>query len=229
MSTPELIAACDNNPLRAAVILNAVQQVCDLGRRPTTVEVDAICAKYQNFGEALQAEVDAAMDAITAAADAKAAALEAEPTSAEPDMPVTDESSPSVVLSRDDYLERLRQLNITLESARAEVVRLTTLRNAARGRVADQLQAWVSGLPKTTHEAAARAVMETTRKVRAENRELGGRPGPSVYDRERFWGTHGDTTGTSFLKRRMVRGGKRFTRGDAMTRDGRIVKLPSDR
>lgn len=235
-----LLEVCDDNVLRAGAIRGVVAQIVSEERRPTTAEVDSICARLPNFGTVLQVEVDAAMAEIEAAAEAHAASLE-QPAGNDAEMNTAPnaESEPSAAvgeemsvptLDRDAAIERLRLLQITLADARAAVMKLTTLRNAQRGRVADALQAWVSGMPKLSRTEAAKQAIRTFQADKQRLADAGLPPTAkhvpnSYFDRVGSYG-HGDAT--TFLRKQMRRGGKRFTTGDVMMRDGRIGKPPSE-
>ena len=230
----EQLEAYSGKP-RAKVILATVRGLIRDEQRLTTAAVDAACFTLPLWTETDDMELALAQGVVAAEADIHVAQLEAEAANVvEETMGGTVEATTPIqpqTIDRDAVLAAMNESIKLREAARTALNVATRKRQELRGKLADLLQEWSTGLPKVTHEMAARAVAETTRAVRAQNRHLGGRPGPSAYDRERWWGLHGDTTGTAFLKKRMVRGGKRFTRGEVMFADGRIgrPKLPSER
>jgi len=222
-----------SGPARAGVILATARGLVRDQQRITGPAIDAACFTLNGWTETGDDEVTAALAVIEAEANEHVAKLEAEAANVVEDAMGGTMEAPiqPPTTDKDAALASLNESIKLREAARAALNVATRKRQELRGKLADLLQEWATGLPKISHRDALMDVVRTGQQVRAQNRHLGGRPGPSAYDRERWWGLHGDTTGTAFLKKRMVRGGKRFTRGEVMFADGRIgrPKLPSER
>lgn len=218
--------------LRGNAILNAVKTIVALEQRPTPESVLAQVVFLRGFAEDPpdQNEINAAMDLLNEQAEQHAAGLE-QPADATavPDDTSTNVPQPKApTLSRDDALASLNAANAALAAARTAVSVATHKRNDMRAALAIKLQEWVQGYPTMTHRQALQEVIETTRATRHQRANQPQRHiANSYFDRVGAYRNMG--TGEDHLRSRMVRGGKRFTRGDVMGRDGRIVrKLPSE-
>jgi hypothetical protein len=217
--------------MRGGVILAAVQRIVHEERRPTPAEIDAICRDLPGWSDCGDDECAAALEMIDQAAEAHAATLEAEQlpqdVSTEPQAEkATDEPGPLPPVDRDAALATLKQAERALADARGTVTALTHKRQELRGRLADAIMAWTSGLPKMTHTQAVKEAVATHQATRAE-RAGRSQPGPSRIDRERFYSQGGD--GNDFLRKQMGRGHRRFRPGDVMTKQGIRARLPSER
>jgi hypothetical protein len=222
--------------IRGNMILNAVRQIVSEARRPTPAEVDAICKDLPGWTECGSDECQAALDMLDELADQHVAALtnEAEMNAApsaesEPSAHVGEETNtPSIDPA--EAQECLRLARIALANARAAVLTATNVRNRCRTRLSELIQQWQTGLPKISREQAAKEAIATFQAVKQANAEAGLPPARkhvpnSYFDRMGAYG-HGDAT--TFLRKQMGRGGKRFGRGDVMTSKG-IMRLPSER
>ena len=217
------------SPARAGAILSAVRKISEEHKRkPTLAEINAACKDLHGWDPCERDELEAALSMLDAQADAHVASLAepaAEPETEQPAAAAAIEPQP---VDREQLVENLRLSRLALANARAALIGAQNRRSAARERLATCIQQYQVGLPRVSHLEAARDVQMTSRLVRAQGGgPYRGRPGPSAYDRERFYSAGGDAT--TFLKQNFLRrGGKRFGRGDVMTDKG-IVRVPSER
>jgi hypothetical protein len=219
---------------RARAIMAVVRDLVHEQQRITTAAIDSRCLLLPHWSECGEDEATAALAVIEAEASAHVAKLEAEaaptdqPEALSPDNTYSEPAPAEQPqpIDRDAVLSAMNESIRLREAARASYNFAIRKRQELRGKLADLLAEWQTGLPKMTREQAAREVMAATRATRAQNRQLGGVPGPSRHDQERFWRTHGDTTGYGFLRKQVGRGNRRFRSGDVMLPDGRIVVAP---
>ena len=215
---------------RGGAILNATKLIVSQERKPTPAEINSICKDLPGWEACLPEECEAAMAMLDALADQHVAALTKEAGqpagAAEQPADATAENSAveAPAIDGPTALENLRLAHVALAECRANIIRLTNLRQAARADLATHIGHWQSGLPRKTKEQALREVNETTRMVRAQGggNKYAGRPGPSRIDQERFFQGKGDAN--DFLRKQLARGHRRFARGDRMLPDGRIVR-----
>jgi hypothetical protein len=227
----KLLAIC-GSPDRAAAIFNAANEVVGAGLRVTIETLSARLpeAKFPGLLPLAQDEADAAFEAIEEAANAHAAALEEPPPEPDDSGAVAAEAPAAPKLSPAEAMEAKRLAEIELAEARGDLMAATTRRQLARHKLAQAVSAWQRGLPTVTREEAAKAVIATQRADRAarvvSGNPFGARPGPSYVDRMRFYRNKGDAS--DFLRKQMQRAHGKFTRGDRMLPDGRIVTTRRD-
>lgn len=216
---------------RGRAILNAVNAVIAKEQRPTPLSVHAELPE-QTFPGFLadppgQDEIDAAMALIEEQAAQHVATLErlVESETADADS-VPEQETVGIVsaVAPDEARENLRIAHVALAKARAAVTTATNKRNAARGRMANAVTAWQTGLPRMTREQAVRESIASYQATRAEQVQH-FKPGPSVIDRVAANQRGGPAAWGNFRRgASTVRGGLNFD-----PRKGPVAKLPSQR
>lgn len=190
------------DPGKTFVILHAVRAIIANEGQPTPENVSPYC-EAAGFGEATQEECDAGVSFINQGE----AAAPVEPQAVEPTPEPPKKLS---AVDREQLLERLRLTNILIADARANVITLTNLRNRAREKMANAITAWTIGLPKMTHVEAMREVVKTGQMVRAQGGSPArSKPGPSAYDRERFYSGPAYGDARDYVRKLQRRGGNR--------------------
>jgi hypothetical protein len=144
------------------------------------------------------------------------------------------------VMSGEQCVVKLNALTDTLHNARAIVTNLEReQRLKTRPALAACILAWQQGsrTPPTfetlIRETLASTAIERQMRVDGKLPPVAYKGGPSAYDKSRG---HDGGVGAAdrYVRRRMQRGGKRFTQGDLVDAAGRITaplrpKLPSER
>jgi hypothetical protein len=213
---------------RGRAILNAVHIVVAKEQRPTPESVHAELpeAMFKGFdadppGED---EIAAAMELIEQQAAEHVASLEQPGETIREQTPDEPAQPEAPTLPPDEARENLRLANLTLANARTNLLACTNRRNAARGRLADAVAAWQSGLPRISRDQAVKEAIASYQATRAEQQRR-PTPGPSMVDRIAASQRGGPAAWGNFRRgASTVRGGLNFD-----PRKGPVAKLPSQR
>lgn len=232
MTTPD--GSISGNPMRDAAILAAVREIAEQ-QTPSYDKVAAFlrAQDLEGFGELLREEFS---EAFAIYADHHASGFDP-PSTPEPDAPAVqaapiEEAPKAPAMSPeeiDEARENLRLAQVDLANARAAVIGETNRRLTAQGKLDDAKNAWARGLPRLTPEQNARQYIAGQLAEKQAKKDAGIPPqmkrvANSYIDRARAHRTGGD--GNDYARGRMQRGynNGRFTRGDVMDAQGRIVR-----
>jgi hypothetical protein len=199
---------------RARVILATVHGLIRDEQRLTAAAVDAQCFMLPHWTECGDDELAQAQAVIDAEANAHVAQLEAEAANVVEDImgdtmkattPIPPEQPPTI--DKDTALASLNESIRLREAARTALNVAVRKRQELRGKLADLLQEWSTGLPKISHRDALMEVVRTQQLTKAERQEA-TRPGPSAWDRQAYYST-GRGSAPAFVQSRMRNGGNR--------------------